>query len=304
MKKAKIPSLEYLNRSTNRVEEERIYGKIFIHLLYGKHWFTWLFCPPFSRLPFLSKLYGYLQKRPKSKKKIIPFIHTFHVDPSEFLDPVDSFASFNDFFIRKLKPSARPLAPSDAVLPADGRYRVYSNFLHEERFFVKNAKFSIESLLQNKTLAHKYAQGSVVIARLAPVDYHRFHFPCDCIPEEPQLINGHLYSVNPIALHRNIHILTQNKRVITPLKTEHFGTILYIEIGATFVGSIQQTFTPNQPYKKGDEKGYFEFGGSCLILLFEPFRIKFDSDLLQTSHHGLEILGKMGQSLGAALPPA
>ena len=89
--------------------------------------------------------------------------------------------------------------------------------------------------------------------------------------------------------------------MITPLHTTHFGTVLYIEVGATYVGSIHQTYVPNQHYAKGEEKGYFEFGGSCLIILFEPFRIDFDEDLLLASEKGMEMRGLLGQSLGRAL---
>ena len=143
----------------------------------------------------------------------------------------------------------------------------------------------------------------MVMARLAPADYHRFHFPCNCTPSKAHLITGPLYSVNPIALRKNIEYLTENKRMITELKTHLFGTILAIEVGATFVGSIVQTFEPEKHYAKGDEKGYFEFGGSCILLLFEPARIQLDQDLIENTHQGLETLGQMGQSLGRALSP-
>ena len=228
----------------------------------------------FSKIPFFSRFYGYLQKCKWSRRKVLPFIKAYHINTSEFLDPVDSFQSFNDFFIRKVKSSARPFANGNdvAILPADARYFVFNNLSKCDGFLVKGEKFSLQELLKSSTLAHKYHQGSMVIARLCPVDYHRFHFPCNCVPEEAKLINGPLYSVNPMALKNNINILTQNKKMITQLHTKNFGTILYIDVGATYVGSIHQTFTPGEPYAKGDEKGYFSFGGSCLILLFEPFR--------------------------------
>jgi phosphatidylserine decarboxylase len=297
----------YIDRITRQERTEKVYGKFFIDLLYGTSWvskvLSFLVLPFFSHINFLSRLYGDIQKSRLSKKKIKPFIEKFHVDASEFLEPADSFQSFNDFFIRKLKPEARPITPGTdiAILPADGRYLVYPNIQKSDGFFVKGQKFSLETLLKNSDLAHKYAQGSMVIVRLAPVDYHRFHFPVNCIPEEPQPINGPLFSVNPKALQKHAHILAENKRVITHLKTENFGPVLFIEVGATYVGTIHQTFTPYQPRAKGDEKGYFSFGGSSLILLFEPFRIQFDQDLIDASHRRIEVLGQMGQSLGHAL---
>jgi phosphatidylserine decarboxylase len=297
----------YINRKSRQEMTEKVYGKFYIDLLYGTSWFSKLLSllvlPLFSHLNFLSQLYGAIQKSRLSKKKIKPFIQKFDVDVSEFLDPVDAFQSFNDFFIRKLKPAARPIAPGNdvAILPADGRYLVYENIQKNDGFFVKGKKFSLETLLKSSDLAHKYAQGSMVIVRLAPVDYHRFHFPVSCHPEQPEPINGPLFSVNPSALKKHENILAENKRVITHLRTENFGPLLFIEVGATYVGSIHQTFTPHKPVAKGDEKGYFSFGGSSLILLFEPFRIEFDRDLIEASRQRIEVLGQMGQSLGRAL---
>ena len=296
----------YIDRKTHQEMTEKVYGKFYIDLLYGNSWLSrilsFLVLPFFAHINFLSRLYGAIQKSNVSKEKIHPFIEKFHVDTSEFLNPVDSFHSFNDFFIRKLKPESRPITPGPdiAILPADGRYLVYENIEKTDGFFVKEKKFSLEKLLRNSELAQKYAQGAMAIARLAPVDYHRFHFPVDCMPEEPQLLCGPLFSVNPAALKKHAEILAENKRAITPLKTKNFGTVLFIEVGATYVGTIHQTFDPHEPHVKGDEKGYFSFGGSSLILLFEPGRIQFDQDLIDASNRRIEVLGQMGQSLGSA----
>ena len=137
----------------------------------------------------------------------------------------------------------------------------------------------------------------MVMGRLCPSDYHRFHFPCDCTPGPARLINGWLFSVNPWAVRRNVHIFTQNKRAVTELDSKPFGKVLMVEIGATSVGSIQQTYTPGIPQLKGAEKGYFEFGASSLILLFPPGSLTLAPDLLSISPH-LEIRCLMGQELG------
>ena len=104
-------------------------------------------------------------------------------------------------------------------------------------------------------------------------------------------------------MNHNIEILAENKRVITHLRTHPFGTILAVEVGATNVGTIHQTYEPEKHYAKGDEKGYFSFGGSCIILIFEPGRIQFDPDLLENTRAGLETYAHMGESLGRALSP-
>lgn len=297
----------YFDRLSQKKKQEKVYGEFFINLLYKDNFLSrilsFFILPLTARFSFFSKLYGIFQKSYISRYKIIPFIKKFEVDPSEFLEPVSHFCSFNDFFIRRLKPEARPITQgaNKAILPTDARYLVFSDLREISHFLVKGKKFSLKELLKNEELAHKYEAGSMVIARLCPVDYHRFHFPCDATPNKPQLINGALFSVNPMALKRNIKILSENKRVITALTTSHFGNLLYIEVGATHVGSIHQTFQANQSYVKGDEKGYFSFGGSCLILLFEPNRIHFDQDLLKHSAQNQEVRGLMGQSLGVSI---
>ena len=296
--------ITFIDRKTKREENEKVYGEFFIKLFYGsgamRRFFSFLLLPFFARIHFVSKLYGYFQKSAMSRFKIKPFIQAYEIDASEFLDPVDSFASFNDFFIRKLKPECRPIATSSdiAVLPADARYLVFQNIDKADGFWVKGKKFSLAELLGDEELAKPYEKGAMVIARLCPVDYHRFHFPTDCVPGKPRLINGPLFSVNPLALKRSIEILCENKRVITALKTENFGEVQYIEVGATHVGSIVQTYVPEKSYAKAEEKGYFSFGGSCLILLFERNRIIFDQDLIAASAKKMEVRGLLGQSLG------
>jgi len=295
---------KYIDRRSGTEKTEKVYGKLFIDLLYGTNWiarfFSFFLLPLFSRVRCLSQFYGAIQKSRLTRGKIKPFIQKFHVDKSEFLDPVESFQSFNDFFVRKLKPTARPIIPTNdtVILPADARYLAYQNIDEVDGFFVKGQKYSLETLLCDAALADRYAKGAMVIARLAPVDYHRFHFPLACLPGVPKPIEGNLFSVNPIALQRHVNIPTENKRALTKLETKHCGTVLFIEVGATYVGTIHQTFTPNKPQAKGAEKGYFSFGGSCLILLFEQNTLQIDSDLLEATHRRIETLSQFGQSLG------
>jgi len=293
----------YRERESGELKKEKVYGKFFLESIYGSSLISRIFAllalPLIANVPFFSKLYGKKQKSSKSRAKIRPFVVAYAVDASEFASPLESFQSFNDFFIRKLKPEARSIAKGDhvAILPADGRYLVFPDVSAIEGFYVKDKKFDLHRLLQDETLSNRYKHGSMVIARLCPTDYHRFHFPCDCTPSKAKLINGPLYSVNPIALKQHINILSENKRMLTHLQTKHFGEILYIEVGATFVGAIKQTYLPQTSCNKGAEKGYFEFGGSCLILLFEPNSITFDQDLLDASLEYIETKGKFGMSL-------
>ena len=304
-KEPQLREVLYIDRSTGRKEVEKVYGKWAVYLLYGDYVFSGLigsFLRWFSKIPFFSSLYGRMQKRKSSTKKILPFVEAFEIDPSEFLKDIGAFESFNDFFIRKLKSDVRPIAEGrEAILPADGRYMVYPDISLADGFFVKGRKFALNSFLQDRELAEKYQKGSMVLVRLCPADYHRFHFPVDCIPSKTRMINGYLYSVNPLALKRNIEIFCENKRVITHLESEEFGKVLFIEIGATNVGVIHQIFTPFKKVLKGDEKGYFSFGGSAIVLLFEPGKIQFDFDLVQTSRRKIETRSLFGQSLGTSI---
>lgn len=296
--------IQYVDRKTNRVETEKVYGHRALSLFYGDSWtsrlFSFVFSPLLSRIPLFSQAYGFLQKQPASAKKIVPFVQTYGIDTSEFQEK--SFGSFNDFFIRKLKKETRPIVqdPRSATLPADGRYLVFPSLSQEDLFYVKGHPFDLASFLQNGAYARRFADGAMVIARLCPVDYHRFHFVADGIPSRAIPIEGDYHSVNPIALRKNFSILWANKRVMTDIDTEAFGKILYVEVGAICVGTIHQTYEPNKKVFKGDEKGYFSFGGSCLVILFEKGSITFDEDLVINSQKGFETKANFGESLGTA----
>ena len=298
--------IRYINRVTGQEEIEKVYGGGALKLMYGNSCASKLIGNPLARLisrtAIVSKVVGWYQELSLTKKSILPFIESYGIDASEFKDPIGSFSCFNDFFIRKLKLSARPVIQDEksAAIPADARYLFYENISKSCGFLVKGEKFDLAKLLDGKADASRYANGSMAIARLCPTDYHRFHFPIDCVPETAELINGFLYSVNPIALRKNIHIFSENKRNVCRLQSDLFGEVLFLEIGATNVGSIHQTYQPGIFQKKGAEKGYFSFGGSSLILLFEPGKIQFDKDLLEATKQRIEIRCLMGQSMGKA----
>ena len=281
--------IRYIERTSGKVLEEQVFGEKALHFLYSDTVLAKILRPLITKLPLFSAFYGFLQKMPWTKSKAKKFIENFNLDTSEF--EKQEFDSFNDFFVRKLKPKARPISDAPFIIPADGRYLFYDKI---EEFTVKGERFSLSTLLEDEELVSKYKEGSMAIARLCPVDYHRFHFPIDCTPSPARLINGWLYSVNPVALKRDIQIFSKNKRAIT-----HLDNILFLEIGATCVGSIQQTYSPNTPTKKGHEKGTFSFGASALILLFPKNSITFSPDLLEATKQGLEIRCLMGQEMGS-----
>lgn len=298
---AEPDAIQFYNRYTQRVEQEQVYGAA---------WMRWTYCNPFGRLaleafvkrPLFSQWYGWRMNRSVSRNKIAPFIRTYGLDANDFADTPESFRSFNEFFYRRLKPSARPIVsdPNAIAFPADARHLGFPDASQIEGVFVKGQRFDLARLMDDATLAARYAKGAVVLSRLCPVDYHRFHFPVAGRASEARLVNGPLYSVNPIALRKQLAYLWENKRTITTIETEKLGTVLMLEIGATNVGSIQQTYRPG-PINMGDEKGYFEFGGSSTLLLFEPGRIRLADDLVEHSHQQRELYARIGDRLGTIL---
>jgi phosphatidylserine decarboxylase len=294
-------AIQYFNRYTQRVEAEQIYGEGFLRWIYGSLSGR-LALHAVAKRGFFSRWYGWRMDRAASRAKVAPFIQNFRVDPGEFADAPESFRTFNEFFYSKLKPGARLIAGDarTAVFPADGRHLGFADVSRMEGIFVKGAVFSLGELLRDRELAERFQRGSMVLSRLCPVDYHRYHFPVGGLATEPRLLNGWLYSVSPIALRRNIRIFTENKRAITRIESPEFGTVLMLEVGATNVGSFEYTFTPNTRVAKGAEKGYFKFGGSSTITLFEPGRVKLDADLLVHTAERRELYARMGDRLGVA----
>lgn len=292
-------TLYYRNRETGQLEEEKIFGEKALRFLYEDRFLGRPLLRMIARFPLWSLLYGWWQSRSWTRKNIAPFIRNYGVDSREFEKSVGAFTSFNDFFIRKLKPDARPIDPDPAVIvaPADGRYLAIPDVSQCDGFYVKGQKLSLQKLLGNDALAKQYEGGTIVITRLCPSDYHRFHFPCSGTCSDITWINGWLYSVNPIALRRNIAIFAENKRCYSTLDTDMFGPVLILEVGATSVGTIIQTYKPGEVQEKGAEKGAFAFGASTVILLFEKGRIALDKDLAATANEHIELRCRMGEPI-------
>ncbi|MGL4904166.1 MAG: phosphatidylserine decarboxylase [Cetobacterium sp.] len=291
--------INYIERKTGELKTETPPGEGFLKFLYYN---------PLGKLPlnlvvrkkFLTDFYGKKMRSISSIKKIKPFVEANEINMNESKKSIDEFKSFNDFFIRELKTGSREVNLNEDALisPADGKILVFENLKDSTKFFLKGDEFSISEFLMNKEEAKKFEGGTLVIIRLAPVDYHRFHFPADGLITESKLIDGYYYSVSPYAIKKNFRIYCENKREVSILKTEKFGDIVLSEIGATMVGGIEQTYKANTIVKKGDEKGYFFFGGSSCVLLFEKNKVKFDKDILENSFKGIETKVYMGEKIG------
>ena len=291
--------IQFFNRYTGRIETEQVYGANYLRFIYGNPLGKIALHGLVKRSGF-SNWYGRRMDHTSSRNKIAPFISSYGLNADEFADESKNFKSFNEFFFRKLKPGARPIDPNvnTAVFPADGRHLGFQDISKSAGIFVKGATLDLPKLFGSENLAAPYRDGSLILSRLCPVDYHRFHFPVSGIPEKPQLINGHLLSVNPIALRQNIKILVENKRFFSEIESAEFGRVAMFEVGATNVGSVEYTFAPGTPMEKGAEKGFFKFGGSLTITVFRKGKIQLDEDLVKNSSVGRELYARMGDHLG------
>lgn len=291
--------VKFYNRQTHNYETEQIAGDKYLQ---------WIYSSPVGmkllellvKKKLFSRLYGSYCNTKLSRKKINSFIRTFNIDMSYSEKSLEQFQSFNDFFTRKLIKEGRPIDTSlnSLVSPGDGRLLAYENINLEELIQVKGYTYSFSKLINNLQISSKFSGGTCLVLRLSPTDYHRFHFVDNGICQSTVKIKGDYYSVNPIALEKIPELFCRNKREWSIFHSENFGDILHIEIGATCVGSIIQTYTPNTKVKKGDEKGYFKFGGSTTVLFIEKNKVKIDKDIINETNKGYETKVFMGEKIG------
>jgi phosphatidylserine decarboxylase len=235
-----------------------------------------------------------------SSRRVDGFIREFGIDMGQFITPQEGWRSFNDFFSRALAPGARPVE-SDLVLPADGRHSAYPDGADLSGLVVKGRPFTLEELFADRELARRFEGGALVVSRLCPTDYHRFHFPASGMPSGVQKLRGPLDSVSPVAIRAGARSLCANRRELTMLKTARFGTVAIIEVGASCVGRIVQTFRPGGVVEAGAQKGYFQFGASTAITVFEPGRVTLCEDLVRNTAEGFETYARMGGRMGRAV---
>ncbi|KAL1297234.1 hypothetical protein AAFC00_004797 [Neodothiora populina] len=295
------------DRITGQINEERmsVYVRLGIRLLYKGLKSNSM---EKKRIRKLLRSLSFKQGRkyddPASAAQIEGFINFHQLDMSEVLRPVSEFKTFNEFFYRELKASARPCSAPDrpeiVTSPADCRSVVFNKMEEAQRIWVKGREFSVERLLGNAYPedAKRYEGGSLGIFRLAPQDYHRFHIPVDGIMGEAKLIEGEYYTVNPMAIRSALDVYGENVRVVVPIDSEKHGRVMVICVGAMMVGSTVITRRAGERVSRAEELGYFKFGGSTLLLLFEPGKMVYDADLVDNSQGALETLIRVGMSIG------
>ena len=204
-----------------------------------------------------------------------------------------------DFFIRKLRvPEALVDMSRDAFIsPADSQVTVYE--IQQGLVIpVKGSYYTVSELLGGDPIWKKYDSGKCFVFRLAPHNYHRYCYCDEGKQGGVKTIKGKLHSVNPIAVHNNIKVYSQNFRQYTTLHTICFGDVIHMEIGAMLIGKIRNHRLSECDIRKGKEKGFFEYGGSTIILLVQDGYVEVDSDIITNSKKGLETTVKYGERIG------
>ena len=295
--------IKYYNRYTSREEIEKIYGGRYVRWLYQNK-----LGRPFGFLLSFSwpnKIYGILQNYPFSGYgKVRFFIEKFSIKIDEYLPESEErdipYRSFNNFFIRRFKPGIRPFTQVLKQMPAfcEARYFGHQALDESNSIPVKGKYLTARSLTGDAWKEGNFEGGPALLARLCPVDYHRFHFPDNGECKKHFRISGKYHSVNPLALAVKPDIFCTNERQISLLHSENFGKLLYVEVGAICVGKIVQTHT-KKGFMRGDEKGYFLFGGSTVILFGEKGCWIPDRDILENTAKGMETFVKLGDRIAS-----
>lgn len=246
-------------------------------------------------LPIISKIAGWFMDRKISAIAIKRFIKKNNIDVSIYEEK--KYTSYNDFFTRKIKNKCRKIDmnPKSLISPCDSKLSAYE--INEKSVFkIKDSYYKVEDLLKDEKLAKKYQDGYCLIFRLCVDDYHRYCYIDNGKKNKNKFINGVLYTVRPIVLE-NYNIYKENSREYTTLKTENFGDVIQVEVGATIVGRIKNHHEEYN-FTKGEEKGMFEFGGSTIVLLIEKNKVEVDKEIMDNTKQGYETVVKYGEKIG------
>lgn len=298
------PEIKFFNRVSGKQEIEKVYGDWFIKFLYTS--FAGQKMGGLFTNKYFSQAYGAFQDLPMSHRKVRPFIEKFNIEiddyePGSLVAPDirDSYRNFNEFFIRKFKMGKRPFVSEAHRMPAlaEARYVGFDAIDEKKLYPVKGQYLLAKDLVGNAQVAKMFEGGPLLIARLCPVDYHRYHYPDSGKVLDNFRVPGAYDSVNPLAIRYKNQIFIKNERHVSILQTENFGKLAYIEVGAICVGKIVQSHRWNKPFLRGEEKGYFLFGGSTVILLGEKGAWKPSQDILSNTNKGLETYLHLGQEI-------
>ncbi len=228
---------------------------------------------------------------------IKPFIKKHDINMNDY--ELKKYKSFNDFFIRKIKPEKRKIIKNKDIFiaPCDSKLTVYE-IDSKLTFKVKNSLYDVSSLIKDEKIAKKFKGGYALVYRLSPEDYHRYYFIDDGIVLKNYKIDGFFHTVNPV-VYDKFKVFKENTRECTYIKTKNFSEVLYVEVGALLVGKINNHKLLN--FKKGEEKGYFMYGGSTVIILVKKDVVKIDDEIINNSKNGYETYVKLGEKIGVKI---
>ncbi|MDD3339903.1 MAG: phosphatidylserine decarboxylase [Lachnospiraceae bacterium] len=284
--------MEYRDRDGNAIHANDGQDR-FLERLYGSTLGRMALKPLIS--PAISQAGGWLLDHPISRAAIAPFVKNNHIDLKDYEE--QEYASYNAFFHRQIKGDKRPVNQEKDIFisPCDSKLSAYP-ITENGKFLVKHTPYTMESLLQNRKLAERFYGGQIMIFRLTVDDYHHYCYVDDGAKSGNIHIPGVFHTVNPIA--NDVYpIYKENTREYSLLKSEHFGTILMMEVGALMVGKITNLHGKTR-VQKGQEKGYFEFGGSTVILCVQKDQLELDEDIRMNTADGVETIVKMGEQIG------
>ncbi|MGX7243787.1 phosphatidylserine decarboxylase [Enterococcus quebecensis] len=248
--------------------------------------------------PPVTKIVGAYLNSSFSKGMINNFIKKNDLQMEEYESTI--YKSFNHFFMREIKKDVRPLPQDETSLaaPCDGKVTVYP--INEQSCFkVKRSEYDLSELLDSTELAEQWQGGCAVIFRLTPDDYHHYYFIDEGTILEHQKISGIFHTVQPIAIH-NEPVFSRNAREVTVIETKNFGKIAQIEVGALMVGKIKN-LKDSGDCKRFEKKGWFEFGGSTVIVLFQKNQVTIDPEIWKNTANNQETIVKFGQVVGEVL---
>ena len=243
----------------------------------------------------VSSLCGRFLDMPVSKCLIPGFIRKNGICMDEYAE--QDYSCFNEFFYRQIREGARPVSgdPSDLIAPCDGLLSAY-HVTGDTVIPVKQSMYTIPELLGGDPAADAYTDGICLVFRLCVDNYHRYCYLDDGIKGGNFFIPGELHTVRPIALAA-LPVFVRNCREYTVMETRNFGTVTQIEVGAMLVGKIVNHMGAGT-FRRGEEKGRFEYGGSTIIVLLEKDRAKLPERLFDNTRKGIETKVKMGRTIG------
>lgn len=246
-----------------------------------------------TRVTFSKIITNFLDSR-YSIILIKPFIKKYNIDTSLYENK--KYKSFNEYFIRNKKEEYINIDKNinDLISPCDCKLSAYN--VKDNIFKVKHVSYNLELLLKDKSLAEEYKNDYVIVCRLSPDNYHRYCYIDNGYHINNKKIRGKLDTVRPEIVGKE-KVYVTNSRSYTVLNTDNFGKVIQVEVGALMVGKIKNNYKEHE-FTKGEEKGYFKYGGSTIILLVKKDKVKIDNYLINNTKNGYETIINIGDKIG------